>query len=206
MTREQRTASQLPKSSNQSEFQKSAAYMVVHIIFHHLPSWNEIPYPCNGAEKYLPAMLAIDVRASSFCARETRGTKAKFNTFAETFFQGGGGSAAKTWKPWENNVKLHTLMAWKRHGSIFMIATIRSESYEGIFARHVSFFYPATSLAYAYAVVWSHFEGNLTKWHVIPIQNTTTSMFLKGQLCRINFGLSQGSQKLFCAIHVPEAD
>ena len=83
MTREQRTASQLPKSSNQSEFQKSAClhyiyYMVVRIIFHHLPSWDR-------AEKYLPAMLAIDVRASSFCARETRGTKAKFKTLAETF-------------------------------------------------------------------------------------------------------------------------
>lgn len=106
----------------------------------------------------------------------------------------------------ENNVKLHTLMAWKR----FWIDFYDCNHPFGELWRHICqtcfFFYPATSLAYAYAVVWSHFEGNLTKWHVIPIQNTTASMFLKGQLCRINFGLSQGSQKLFCAIHVPEAD
>jgi len=203
MTREQRTASQLPKSSYQSEFQKSGSlhyiyYMAVRIIFHHLPSWNR-------AEKSQPAMLAIDVSASSFCARETRGTKAKFKTLAETFLLKAvpGG---KTWKPWENNVKLHTLMAWKR----FWIDFYDCNHPFGELWRHICqtcfLFYPATSLAYVYAVVWSHFEGNLTKWHVIPIQNTTASMFLKGQLCRINFGLSQGSQKLFCAIHVPEAD
>lgn len=107
---------------------------------------------------------------------------------------------------WENNVKLHTLMAWKR----FWIDFYDCNHPFGELWRHICqtcfLFYPATSLAYVYAVVWSHFEGNLTKWHVIPIQNTTASMFLKGQLCRINFGLSQGSQKLFCAIHVPEAD
>ena len=32
-----------------------------------------------------PAMLAIEVRASNFCARETRGTKAKFRTLADTW-------------------------------------------------------------------------------------------------------------------------
>lgn len=88
-------------------------------------------------------MLAIDVRASSFCARETRGTKAKFKTLAETFLLKAEGERKheNNVKPWENNVKLHTLMAWKRHNDrFFMIATIRSESYEGIFARHVSFF------------------------------------------------------------------
>ena len=33
----------------------------------------------------MPAMFAMEVSASNFCARDTRGTSAKFKTFADTF-------------------------------------------------------------------------------------------------------------------------
>ena len=174
----------------------------LHGSSYHLPSSSKLKWnpflATKSAEKSQPAMLAIDVRASSFCARETRGTKAKFKTLAETFLL----KAEATKTMW------NSIPSW--HGRDIMIDFYDCNHPFGELWRHICqtcfLFYPATSLAYAYAVVWSHFEGNFLKWHVIPIQNTTASMFLKGQLCRINFGLSQGSQKLFCAIHVPEAD
>ncbi len=88
-------------------------------------------------------MLAIEVSASSFCARETRGTKAKFKTFAET-------SQRKTVEtPHPDGVE-----SWIDS----IIASVRRVT-KAYLPRHVSSFCPVTSVAYA--VVWSHFGGNI---------------------------------------------
>lgn len=60
-------------------------------IFHQNPAGFVCRFDETMAEE--PAMLAIEVSASNFCARETRGTKARLRTLAETCSRASNNSA-----------------------------------------------------------------------------------------------------------------